>query len=72
MGIRRRVNREISRVRVRVEHRIGDIRVYCSVPGATGRFRNRRRFLPVVVNIVVALVNRRRRQIASIRERFEQ
>ena len=66
--VQRRANRELARVRVRVEHRIGDARVYRSVPGRSGRFRNRRHFLPAVTNTVVALVNRRRRQIVQIRD----
>ena len=42
----RRVNREIARARVLMEHRIGDVRAYRSVPGRSGRFRNQRHFLP--------------------------
>ena len=63
----RRVNREIARARVLVEQKC---RAYRSVPGRAGRFRNRRHFLPIVVKVVTAFVNRRQRLIETIRRYF--
>lgn len=67
---RYRANIELARARVRVENRIGDVRIYRSVPGRGGRFRGRRQFVSVVTYLVVALTNRRRRLIRNIRSRF--
>jgi hypothetical protein len=68
--VRYQANIELGRARVRVKHRIGDARVYRSVPGRSGRFRGRRHFVSVVVSVVLALTNRRRRLIRIIRARF--
>ena len=69
-GIRYRANLELGRARIRGEHRIGDARVYRAVPGRSGRYRGRRYFVAVVVNVVLAIVNRRRRLIRNIRLTF--
>lgn len=68
--VRYRANVELGRARVRVEHRIGDVRVYRSVPGRAGRFRARREFVCVVVRVAVAFTNRRRMLIRAIINRF--
>ena len=69
-NIQVRANLEIDRARVRVEQRIGDARVYRSIPGRSGRFRGRRHFVPVVVGAVLSIVNRRRRLIRRLRIQF--
>lgn len=56
-------NRLLSRLRVRVEHRIRDLKVYRCV---SGRFRHRRWRLPAVSNLVMALTNRRRGRMANM------
>ena len=66
----RQANIELDALRVYVEHRIGDGRIYSSIPGRSGRFRGRRHFVSVIVHVVLALVNRRRRLIRQIRARF--
>lgn len=61
-------SREHRRIRVHVEHRIGDVRIYRSVPGRHGRFRQRRYLSPLVTDVVIAFTNRRRHLIARMRE----
>jgi hypothetical protein len=53
---RRRINATFSSERVKVEHRIGDLRLY-RVVAKDSRFRGSRSFLPHVANTVMALVN---------------
>lgn len=53
-----------------LEHGIGDLRAYRSDPGQSVRFRNRWYFLPVVVKVVIAFVNRRRRLIRTTKRDF--
>lgn len=66
-ALQARANRHHRRIRVRVEHRIGDVRIYRSVPGRDGRFRHRRYLSPLVTGVVIALTNRRRHLIARMR-----
>jgi hypothetical protein len=70
--VQKRINREIGRARIGVEHGIANIHAFRSVPGRSGRFRHRRELVPLVTNVVhvVALANRRRRLIQSIREQL--
>ena len=63
---RRENNAAFSRERVKVEHSIGDLRVYKIVAKDT-RYRGCRRFLPYVANSVMALTNRRRTIILNNR-----
>lgn len=60
------LNRNFTSERVKVEHRIGDLRIY-RVVAKDSRFRGKRSFLPHVANTVMALVNRRRKLITSAR-----
>ena len=64
--VRIEMNRKFSSERVKVEHRIGDLRTY-KVVANDSKFRGKRSFLPYVANTVMALVNRRRRIIMSTR-----
>lgn len=57
-------NEVLSSYRVRVEHRIHDLKIYMCV---SGRFRHRRWRISMVANLVMALTNRRRRIISGIR-----
>lgn len=58
-------NQVLSGYRVRVEHRIHDLKVYRCI--SSGRFRHRRWRVSMVANLVMALTNRRRRITAGIR-----
>ena len=53
----RDANRELRKIRVKVEHSIGFLKVYRSISSV---FRQRRPFLPVVVQTCAFLTNRRR------------
>lgn len=67
-ALQAQANRAHRHIRVRIEHRIGDVRIYRSVPGRHGRFRQRRFLSPLVTDVVIALTNRRRHLIARMRE----
>jgi hypothetical protein len=66
MAVRRQLNRNFSSERVKVEHRINDLRIY-KVVARDSRFRGSRSFLPHVAHVVMALVNRRRKFIMTTR-----
>ena len=67
-ALQAQASRDHRRVRIHVEHRIGDVRIYRCVPGRHGRFRQRRYLSPLVTDVVIAFTNRRRHLIARMRE----
>ena len=64
--IQRRANRELRKLRVQIEHRFGDLKVYNSISQV---FRQKRAFLPFVVGTCGCFVNRRRLFIQRLRRR---
>jgi hypothetical protein len=59
-------SRAHSRIRVFVEHRIRELKIYRCV--GVRRFRGRRGWIPIVCDVVMALVNRRRQRLARMRQ----
>lgn len=59
----RDANRELRKIRVKVEHAIGYLKVYRSTSAI---FRHKRPFLPIVVQTCAFLTNRKRLQLRRV------
>ena len=57
----KKINKELRKCRVKVEHEIGFFKTYRYISDEGGRWRHRKAFLSVVVHLCACLSNRRKR-----------
>ena len=62
--LQRRANRQLRRLRVQIEHRFADLKVYKSISQV---FHQKREFLPIVVGTCGLFINRKRLFIQRLR-----